>query len=85
MAMSQLIKVAVVQAAPVILNCVATTEKVCRLIREAAKEYDQENILFADLDLDLIKQARFDFDPVGHYSRPDVFRLIVNEFPTADE
>jgi predicted amidohydrolase len=37
MAMSQLTKVAVVQAAPVILNCVATTEKVCRLIREAAK------------------------------------------------
>jgi nitrilase len=47
--------------------------------------YDQENILFADLDLDLIKQARFDFDPVGHYSRPDVFRLMVNESPTADE
>jgi len=36
--MSQLIKVAVVQAAPVILNCVATTEKVCRLIREAAEQ-----------------------------------------------
>ena len=41
--------------------------------------YDQEGILTAELDLDLIKQARFDFDPVGHYNRPDVFRLIVNE------
>jgi nitrilase len=28
-----------------------------------------------------IARARFDFDPVGHYARPDVFRLIVNETP----
>lgn len=41
--------------------------------------YDQEGILLAELDLDLIPQARFDFDVVGHYSRPDVFRLVVNE------
>jgi nitrilase len=44
--------------------------------------FDEEGILVADLDLDLIPQARFDFDPVGHYSRPDVFRLVVNEQPT---
>ena len=43
--------------------------------------YDQEGMLVAEVDLDLIKQARFDFDPVGHYNRPDVFRLIVNESP----
>ena len=43
--------------------------------------YDQEGVLMAELDLDLIKQARFDFDVVGHYNRPDVFRLIVNESP----
>jgi nitrilase len=41
--------------------------------------YDEEGILLAELELDLITQARFDFDPVGHYNRPDVFRLIVNE------
>lgn len=41
--------------------------------------YDQEGILCADLDLAEIVQARFDFDVVGHYARPDVFRLIVNE------
>ena len=43
--------------------------------------YDEEGILVATLDLDLLTQARFDFDVVGHYSRPDVFQLIVNEAP----
>ncbi len=43
--------------------------------------YDEEGILVADLDLDLVPRARYDFDVVGHYSRPDVFRLIVNEEP----
>lgn len=39
----------------------------------------REEILVADLDLDLIAQSRFDFDPVGSYARPDVFQLLVNE------
>jgi nitrilase len=33
----------------------------------------------ADLDLDMIVKSRLDFDPVGHYSRPDVFELIIHE------
>jgi nitrilase len=28
-----------------------------------------------------IPRARFDFDPVGHYARPDVFQLLVTEAP----
>ena len=28
-----------------------------------------------------LARAKFDFDVVGHYSRPDVFRLEVNERP----
>jgi nitrilase len=40
---------------------------------------DGEAILTADLDLDDITRGTFDFDPVGHYARPDVFRLIVDE------
>jgi nitrilase len=44
--------------------------------------YDQEGTLFADLDLAELSQARFDLDVTGHYARPDVFRLIVNEKPT---
>ena len=43
--------------------------------------YDQEGILFADLDMDAIARSKFDFDVVGHYARPDVFQLIVNETP----
>lgn len=43
---------------------------------------DREEILFADLDLGLIAESRYDFDVVGHYARPDVLRLIVNEKPS---
>jgi nitrilase len=41
--------------------------------------WDQEGLLLADLDLREIARARFDFDATGHYARPDVFRLTVNE------
>jgi len=41
--------------------------------------FDEEGILYADLDLDEIVRAKVDFDVVGHYARPDVFQLIVNE------
>jgi len=41
--------------------------------------YDEEGILFADLDLSEIARSKLDFDVVGHYARPDVFRLTVNE------
>jgi len=43
--------------------------------------YDQEGILFAELDMGEIARGKFDFDPVGHYARPDVFHLVVNERP----
>ena len=33
----------------------------------------------ADLDLDDLARGRFDFDAAGHYTRPDVFTLIVDE------
>jgi len=43
--------------------------------------YDQEGTLFADLDLAEVARGKFDFDVVGHYARPDVFRLVVDERP----
>jgi nitrilase len=48
----------------------------------AGPEFDGPGILVADLDLDEIPRAKFDFDVVGHYARPDVFRLVVNEAET---
>jgi nitrilase len=41
--------------------------------------WDVEGILYADLDMGEIVRARFDFDVTGHYARPDVFRLLVND------
>lgn len=43
--------------------------------------FGKEEILIADLDLNEIAQSHLDFDVVGHYSRPDVFQLIVDEEP----
>lgn len=43
--------------------------------------YDGEGILCADLDLGEVARGKFDFDVVGHYARPDIFRLTVNEEP----
>jgi len=43
--------------------------------------FDQEGGLFAELDLSEIARSKFDFDVMGHYARPDVFQLSVNEEP----
>ena len=47
----------------------------------AGPDYEGETILYADLDLDDITRANLDFDVVGHYTRPDLFQLTVNETP----
>jgi nitrilase len=41
----------------------------------------EEGILYAELDAARARAARQQFDPVGHYARPDVFRLHVNTRP----
>jgi len=41
-----------------------------------------ETILAADCDLDDIVRGKYDFDVVGHYARPDVFQLHVDERAT---
>jgi nitrilase len=48
----------------------------------AGPNYESECILTADLDLLDIARGKFDLDVVGHYARPDVFSLRVNEQPT---
>jgi nitrilase len=41
--------------------------------------YGKEEIIYAELELDDAISSRMDFDPVGHYSRPDIFELKINE------
>jgi nitrilase len=45
----------------------------------AGPNFEGEAILTADLDLGEIAKGKYDFDVVGHYARPDVFQLSVNE------
>lgn len=44
----------------------------------AGPVYDREAVLVADLSLDDIPRAKFDFDVTGHYARPDIFDLRVD-------
>jgi len=43
--------------------------------------WDREGILYAELDPGNVGRAKLDFDAVGHYARPDVFQLTVDERP----
>ena len=52
-----------------------------RTEREIADLLNREGILTADLDLNKLVEARYDFDVNGHYSRKDVFTLLVDERP----
>jgi nitrilase len=40
-----------------------------------------EEILVAEIDRAQIARGKFDLDVVGHYARPDIFRLLVDERP----
>jgi nitrilase len=41
----------------------------------------ETSLLAATIDTRDIVRARYDFDPVGHYARPDIFSLSVDETP----
>lgn len=49
----------------------------------AGPNFEGECVLTAEVDLAQITRGKFDFDVTGHYSRPDVFRLLVNETDTS--
>ena len=41
--------------------------------------WDEEGILTAEIDMTAVARSKFDFDATGHYGRPDIFRLEVDE------
>ena len=47
----------------------------------AGPDFSGPCTLLADLDLNQVPRGKFDFDVVGHYARPDVFQLHVNDRP----
>lgn len=47
-----------------------------------AGPYEQDTgLVTADIDLEDLVRARYDLDVVGHYSRPDIFTLKIDERP----
>ncbi len=46
-----------------------------------APNFEGERVAVAEIDLQTIVRGKFDLDVVGHYARPDVFSLHVNEQP----
>ena len=43
--------------------------------------HTEEGLVLADIDLSMIAYAKGAADPAGHYSRPDVTRLLLNSKP----
>ncbi|HEY7286074.1 MAG TPA: carbon-nitrogen hydrolase family protein [Vicinamibacterales bacterium] len=43
--------------------------------------FNQNGVLTAEIDLGEVARSKYDLDVVGHYARPDIFRLHVNTNP----
>ena len=41
--------------------------------------FDKEMILYADIDMEMIIDMKWMVDCIGHYARPDITRLLINE------
>ena len=42
----------------------------------------EEGILYADVDLKMLRGMKWNLDVAGHYARPDAFHLTVSKAPT---
>lgn len=45
----------------------------------AGPVYDKEDIIYADIDMDMIIRAKAVIDAAGHFSRPDILELKIKE------
>lgn len=43
--------------------------------------HDQEGNVYADIDLNMIIDCKYFIDPAGHYSKPEVCRMLFNNNP----
>ena len=41
--------------------------------------WDEETIIYADLDMQLVPARKMEHDVIGHYARPDVLELVVKD------
>lgn len=41
--------------------------------------WDEPGVIYAELDLQQVAASKWEFDPVGHYARPDVLELRVSD------
>ena len=41
--------------------------------------WDEEAVIYAELDMQLAASCKMEHDAVGHYARPDILELIVHE------
>ena len=39
--------------------------------------WDREAVIYADLDMQQVPASRMEFDPCGHYARPDILTLQI--------
>lgn len=49
----------------------------------AGPNFESAGVLVAEIDLSDTVRGKYDLDVVGHYARPDVFQLFVDERPKA--
>lgn len=45
----------------------------------AGPDFEGETVLYAEIDPDLVTRGKYDFDVTGHYARPDIFELRVDD------
>lgn len=45
----------------------------------AGPDFDGETVLYATIDPGLVARGKYDFDATGHYARPDIFELRVDD------